>query len=464
MSSIRGHHVRIALFCAAILSALCTLLVLHVVDDYRLTVGQARERARLTAHHVAQDLERRLYGTEQMFLGIDDLLTLTHGDDTAKDLVEAVLHARQRREADFMDLLVVDARGRIRCWTGAGTPPSVTDRGYVATHLRSDDSVWFVGPPQWSKVHRGRRFFAVSHAFRTADGRLRHILVAILDLASVSGTYADLPAPGMQLTLGDSQGHTYFALTGHSPSIPVWKRASVWFGNPAPITTGADVAGTPLQIQVTQTTDPILAPWLTDLFFSLALGSLIAAAIMGAFRRFSRQQARLDFLATTDALSRLSNRGHFMALAEKLFTQSRRYDQPLSALVIDIDDFKQVNDRFGHGEGDRVIRAVADLLRRHCRASDLVGRVGGEEFVMLLPNTPVTGALATAEKILEGVEATRLGGRSPFSVTVSIGVSGRGGGDTDLETLINRADQALYRAKQAGKNRVEQLRTRFSLP
>jgi len=464
MSSIRGHHVRIALFCAAILTALCALLVLHVVDDYRLTVGQARERARLTAHHVAQDLERRLYGIEQMFLGIDDLLTLTHGDDTAKDLVEAVLHARQRREADFMDLLVVDARGRIRCWTGSGTPPSVTDRGYVTTHLQHGDSVWFIGPPQWSKVHRGRRFFAVSRAFRTADGRLRHILVAILDLASVAHAYADLPTPGTQLALHDSQGHTYFTLTGHSPPIPVWKRTSTWFGNRTPIIAGAAVAGTPLQIRVSQKTNPILAPWLTDLFLSLALGCLIAAAMMGAFRRFSRQQARLDFLATTDALSRLSNRGHFMALAGKLFTQSRRYDQPLSALVIDIDDFKQVNDRFGHGEGDRAIRAVADLLRRHCRTSDLVGRVGGEEFVMLLPNTPVTGALATAEKILKGVEAIRLGDRSSVSVTVSIGVSGRGAGDTELATLINRADQALYRAKQAGKNRVEQLRTRFSLP
>ncbi len=462
MSSLRGRQVHIVLFCAAILTSLCALLVLHLVDDYRLTLGQARERARLTAHHVAQDLERRLYGIEQMFLGIDDLLTLSDGDDAAKDFIEAVLRARQRQQTAFMDLLVVDARGRIRCWTGTGIPPSITDRDYVATHLGSDDSLWFVGPPQWSKVHHDRRFFAVSHAFRTADGRLRHILVAILDLASVAHAYADLPAPGMRLTLLDSQNHTYFILTGDSPPIPAWKRASVWFGPGTPIVAGAEVSGTPLQIQVTQTTDPILAPWLTDLFVNLALGTLIAGAMLWVFRRFSRQQERLDFLATTDTLSRLSNRGHFMALAEKMFTQSRRYDQPLSALVIDIDDFKQVNDRFGHGEGDRVIRAVADLLRRHCRASDLVGRVGGEEFVMLLPNTPVSGALATAEKILEGVEATRLGGRSPFSVTVSIGVSGRGGGDTDLETLINRADQALYRAKQAGKNRVEQLRTGFS--
>jgi len=464
MSSPRIHHARIALFCAAILTALCALLVLHVVDDYRLTLRQARERARLTAHHVAQDLERRLYGIEQMFLGIDDLLTLSDDDDSAKDFIEAVLRGRQRSEADFMDLLIVDARGRIRCWTGAGTPPSVTDRRYVTIHLQSDDSLWFIGPPQWSRVHRNRRFFAVSRAFRNPDGRLRHILVAILDLASVSGTYADLPAPGMQLILHDSRNHTYFVLNSESPRIPFWKRASVWFESRTPITASAEVAGTPLQIGVGQKTDPILVSWLADLFVNLILWSLIAGAMMWAFRRFSRQQERLDFLATTDALSRLSNRGHFMALAGKLFTQSRRYGQPLSALVIDIDDFKQVNDRFGHGQGDRVIRAVADLLRQHCRASDLVGRVGGEEFVMLLPNTPVTGALATAEKILEGVEAIRLGGRSPFSVTVSIGVSGRGDGDTELETLINRADQALYRAKQAGKNRVEQLRTGFSLP
>ncbi len=464
MSSSRIRHARIALFCAAILTALCALLALHVVDDYRLTLRQARERARLTAHHVAQDLERRLYGIEQMFLGIDDLLTLSNEGDSAKDFIEAVLRARQRKEAGFMDLLIVDARGRIRYWTGIGTPPAVMDRRYVTIHLQSDDSLWFIGPPQGSEAHRNRQFFAVSRAFRNPDGRLRHILVAILDLASVSGTYADLPTPGMRLVLRDSQGRTYFTLTGDSPRIPLWKRTSVWFENRTPITAGADITGTPLQIEVGQKTDPILVPWLADLFVNLLLWSLIAGAMMWIFRSFSRQQERLDFLATTDALSRLSNRGHFMALAGKLFTQSRRYDQPLSALVIDIDDFKQVNDRFGHGQGDRAIRAVADLLRRHCRASDLVGRVGGEEFVMLLPNTPVTGALATAEKILKGVEAIHLGDRSPFSVTVSIGVSGRGGGDTELETLINRADQALYRAKRAGKNRIEQLRTGFSLP
>ena len=148
-----------------------------------------------------------------------------------------------------------------------------------------------------------------------------------------------------------------------------------------------------------------------------------------------------------------------MNLGRELFLQSRRYQQPLSALILDIDNFKQVNDRYGHSQGDNAIRAVADLLRKHCRESDVVGRMGGEEFIMQLPNTPLTGALTTANKLLKEVEAHLLGQEKPFSITVSIGASGLRPDDASLETLINRADQALYRAKQAGKNRVSHLST-----
>ncbi|BCX81030.1 two-component system, cell cycle response regulator [Methylomarinovum caldicuralii] len=439
----------------AILVGLSALLLIHVLDDYRLILTQARERSRLTAHYVAHDLERRFYGIEQMFLGIGDLLTVLGDSPQAHTLIEAVLKDRQRREADFMDLLVVDTQGRIRHWTGTGTPPSVTDRSYVTAHLQNPDSQWFVGPPQWSKVHQGQRFFAVSRAFREPDGHLRHILVAILDLQTLPRAYVEPGLDNLRIQLKSNTGNVYFTVDGISR--PRWERPSAWFGLDDTLGTATAVPGTPLGVQARLGTDAVLGPWLANTAVSFSLGALLSLAMFTAFRHIIRQQDRLDFLATTDALSRLTNRGHFMALARKLFTQSRRYDQPLSTLVLDIDDFKQVNDRYGHSQGDRAIQAVARLLREHCRDSDLVGRMGGEEFVMLLPNTTVAGALATADKLLKAVEDAPLGEKEPFSITVSIGVSGRTAADSDLESLINRADQALYRAKRAGKNRVEQL-------
>ncbi|BCX88548.1 two-component system, cell cycle response regulator [Methylomarinovum tepidoasis] len=449
------RHLSIKALGGTILVELSALLLVHVLDEYHLTLTQARERSRLTAHYVAHDLERRFYGIEQMFLGIEDLLTVLGDSPQARTIVEAALKDRQRRETDFMDLLVVDTQGRIRHWTGTGTPPSVTDRSYVTAHLQDPASQWFVGPPQWSKVHQGQRFFAVSRAFREPDGRLRHTLVAILDLQTLPRAYAEPALDNLQIQLESSTGEVYFTVGGISR--PRWEHPSAWFGIDDTLGTTTAVPGTPLCVQARLGTDAVLRPWLANTAVSLSLWLLLSLAMFTAFRHIIRQQDRLDFLATTDALSRLNNRGHFMALARNLFTQSRRYDQPLSTLVLDIDDFKQVNDRYGHAQGDRAIQAVAHLLREHCRDSDLVGRMGGEEFVMLLPNTTVTGALATADKLLKAVEETPLGDDEPFSITVSIGVSGRTAADTDLESLINRADQALYRAKRAGKNRVEQL-------
>ncbi len=392
-----------------------------------------------------------------MFLGINDLLSLLDQRGSG-DFIEAVLRSRQRMEADFMDLLIVDAQGRIQFWTGTGEPPPI-DHLHVTSGFRNNDGIWTIGPPQWSRAHNNQRFFAVSRTFRDPGGRSRHMLVALLDLQSMPKAYDDLPDQAMRLTMRDPWHHTYFTVTRETPAIPLWRRASVWFGDQVPITATVNIAGTPLQIHVSQSADAVLQPWITNMLVNLGLWILITAAMIWAFRQFSRQQDRLNFLATTDALSHLSNRRHFMNLGRELFLQSRRYQQPLSALILDIDNFKQVNDRYGHSQGDNAIRAVADLLRKHCRESDVVGRMGGEEFIMLLPNTPLTGALTTANKLLKEVEAHLLGQEKPFSITVSIGASGLRPDDASLETLINRADQALYRAKQAGKNRVSHLST-----
>jgi diguanylate cyclase (GGDEF)-like protein len=161
-------------------------------------------------------------------------------------------------------------------------------------------------------------------------------------------------------------------------------------------------------------------------------------------------------LATLDGLTGTYNRRHFMELAQLQYESARRFAQPLTALMIDIDRFKEVNDTRGHAVGDQVLKAVAERVRRVLRAIDILGRTGGEEFAVLLPGTNREAAsLIIAERVRRVVAdepiATDAG---PVSVTISVGVASAGPGREDLQALLKAADSALYEAKQGGRNRV----------
>ncbi len=177
-----------------------------------------------------------------------------------------------------------------------------------------------------------------------------------------------------------------------------------------------------------------------------------AAAAVDNARLFSEVKR----LATTDGLTGISNRRHFLILGQRIFETARRYGQPLSALLLDVDRFKQVNDRHGHSVGDQVLRGVAARISSCLRASDLLARYGGEEFALLLPMTQILSAQALlADRIRRSVSqepiATDAG---PVAVTVSIGVSTLTPQTESLEQLMMQADARMYEAKDAGRDRV----------
>jgi diguanylate cyclase (GGDEF)-like protein len=159
--------------------------------------------------------------------------------------------------------------------------------------------------------------------------------------------------------------------------------------------------------------------------------------------------------AVTDELTGLANHRAFQELLTRELEQVRRYPHPVGLIMLDVDDFKLVNDTHGHPQGDVVLRQVAHIVRENSREADAPARYGGEEMALILPHTDVEGAYAIAERVRTAIEALRIpsiNGGNALRVTVSVGVAASADGDKDM--LISQADAALYRAKHMGKNRT----------
>jgi len=168
-----------------------------------------------------------------------------------------------------------------------------------------------------------------------------------------------------------------------------------------------------------------------------------------------RLENRLHEMASTDELTGVCNRRRFFDLASIEISRSRRYDCPVSFLMMDADRFKSINDNFGHVTGDRVLKALADTARASLRTVDILARYGGEEFAILLPETDEDNAVSVAERLRLAISETEVPTeRGPLYFTASLGVAGARGAAIDLGRLIDRADQALFAAKHSGRNLV----------
>ena len=169
-----------------------------------------------------------------------------------------------------------------------------------------------------------------------------------------------------------------------------------------------------------------------------------------------KAQAQLLELATTDSLTGLHNRRYFMDSAHQEFDRARRYQMPLSLLLLDADYFKTINDRYGHPVGDQALQVLAAIGQRLLREVDLFARIGGEEFAILLPQTDAVAAWNVAERLRQAImDQPTSTGEGPLRLTVSLGLASLGPATVDLDDLLRRADVALYQAKLNGRNRVE---------
>jgi diguanylate cyclase (GGDEF)-like protein len=201
--------------------------------------------------------------------------------------------------------------------------------------------------------------------------------------------------------------------------------------------------------------DPADVDLLTFMIFETAFVCICAAYLFGGLAK-DRISASYRRISLTDSLTRVPNRRGFFETAERLLMRTRFARQPVALLLFDLDRFKGINDRYGHQAGDEVLTAFCRLATSVLRPTDLFGRIGGEEFASLLPDTEQQDALWLADRLRTAFEGAShaVGGRT-LTATVSVGVAVSNDAGVDLSALQQQADQALYRAKSLGRNRVE---------
>jgi len=201
--------------------------------------------------------------------------------------------------------------------------------------------------------------------------------------------------------------------------------------------------------------DRVWLAWATRAMFDPA-GELVALLSAGSdISERKVLESELTRLAVTDPLTGAYNRRYIVEAGAREAERARRYGTPFSILVIDIDFFKSVNDTYGHAVGDTALQSFTQLCRKMLRRSDFFGRMGGEEFAVLLPQADLKRSHALAERIREGVMGMAIDtAKGPITITASIGVAQMSGTETEFAETLGRADKALYQAKKTGRNKV----------
>jgi diguanylate cyclase (GGDEF)-like protein len=458
----------------AIVSAVALVL------EHRSHVVEAADRdnsniARLVAFHISHVLE----GSSRLSAEVAEHvrrggLERFRGPEGRQLLVD-----RASTYPGLQAVALADARGQLVVASALPFPPpdvSFADREYFALHRAGEELV--VGEQLTSRA-LGRRGTTITRAIRSTDGALLGVVVIDVDSAHFTAQFERIRrSPDQAVSVLRLDG----AVFARSPEVEVGRRfpdADVFeparrapsgtFTSPRGSIDGKPrligferVEGFPLVVVASQSLADVLAP-LRPFAAAVTAALAVALTLLGIASVHAYRSARemevlhreLDRLARTDALTGVANRRQFTDVAEQELARARRYGSDTAVAIVDLDHFKRVNDTHGHAVGDAVLRHLGERFRDELREIDLVARVGGEEFAVLLPETDAASALAVAERLRRslGEASVTLAAGAALHVTVSIGVAAVSAGG-ELDDLLRRADDALYRAKHGGRDRV----------
>lgn len=457
------------------------LAVFFSVQHTRL-IDQATRDLRLVntavAHHAAA-----LFRHVETDLRIVDLWLRAHPDTDplADPSFDGLVTEMSRAARGLIELRLVDRDGRLYPLPGlAGRSATlVADRDYFRAHLDPDaPRQLFIGAPvesrltkEWSiplswRLEGGSgRFLVVTAAVRLdrlleIHDHLRYKPDGTIGLVRRDGVMlsrAPFDARLMGRDVRQLQRFSDDVTTGNG----TFTSKGLMTDNVPRMGTYERLDDVPVTVVVSRGTADVLEAYVfrrnavLATSFMLTLGVIAFTAFLHRSQRALRHaQVELQRLATIDDLTGTQNRRAFTLLAEREFLRARRFARPLTVLALDIDHFKNVNDRLGHAVGDRVLKACCVRWGRLLREQDELGRLGGEEFCVLLTETPASEAAVVAERLRAAVSSGAL--TDGARVTVSIGLASVEPGDEIWADTLERADRALYAAKHAGRNRVVQ--------
>lgn len=395
---------------------------------------------------------------------------------TAPSFISLVNELRQTSDG-LLDLRMVTRDGTLRYIPDLGQTgrTNVSDRDYFQTQFSQKTRDLFVAQPVVGRV-TGKLSIPISIPVAIAGGDIAIILVAIeLDRIAGSfeaerikprGTIAMFRSDGLFLfrspmdakIIGTSLGQSaiWSEHMGAHPQGQYQTESGSVDGLPRMVAY-ARVQDYPLVVAVSVVVDDVLGDWrlhtqLVVLAASLIslLAVLLGSTLLRTLKKEELVRRRLEHLMLTDPLTGVGNRRMLELRLDDEILRAQRYRRALTAVYFDLDHFKRVNDTYGHDIGDAVLRRVADSLLANVRQSDHVARIGGEEFVVLLTETSVADAVALVERMRAAVAELQVPGL-PTRVTVSAGLAQWHEGENAV-SLLRRADQALYRAKEAGRN------------
>lgn len=437
--------------------------------------------------HAVGEQTRRQFALIGVFLGAaDQWITDNPGADPRSDARFRHLVDDFRERTDHaIDIQLASENGQVFSLTaaapaGAVAAPSIGDTDYFRFAMGGDASRFFIGAPQASGANGTWRIPVAQRLTHPRKGVAA--VVAAVELSALLALYEEerirpngaivllrrdgillARAPHDERLIGKS-------LVGGQLYREFLPRAERGFGKLDRTATDAlekyvgysVMSDFPLLTVVSTAAEDVFEGWrrqmlvIALLALSVSIAALLAAwRLTRVLRELSVRTAELQHLATTDLMTGVNNRHHFLSLLYHEFARGRRYKAPLSLMILDLDFFKQINDGYGHAAGDAALQAFANAATECLRGMDVFGRLGGEEFGILLPSTAVDQAEVVAERIRVAVARiaidTDLG---TVRFTTSIGVAQSQEEDESVDVLLARADAALYAAKAAGRNRV----------
>lgn len=479
-----GLIVLISLVLATAITVLGGYALVEMRHDALDRAGDSASNLAMTLEHdIARNLEIYEASMQAVVSGVADPEILT----LPAHIRQLVLFDRSATASHMGSLLVTDVKGNVVLDSRASPARQVNlaDRDYFLVHQNEKDIATYISQPFLPRLSAGGESIAISKRLENPEGKFTGIVVGTLRLSYFSelfegmnigqkGALSLLRTDGTVLmrrpynkaiigqVVSDSQAMLYIGRVETGALI-----AKGAFDGIERLYTFHKIPGNPLVVVVALATDDIYAHWRERvMIFGSLIGfldiTIVVISILFAQQLRLRQAAekRLEMLSITDPLTGLGNRRHLDEEVQLEWRRAGMRAEPLSLLMIDIDYFKQYNDRYGHAAGDKVLQEVAAAIRRSVtRGADLVARYGGEEFTVLLPSTNLAGAVSVADGIRQAIcelaiphEDSSLG-----QVTISIGVATVEPAvdrNAELVALFSAADRALYSAKAAGRNTV----------